>query len=80
MDGEEVQEMNPGKSMAPLEVHLTAVLLALENAGGLGLTGPELVPIGGWRFGASIHTLRKQGHNIESFCEAGRVWRYTLRG
>lgn len=66
--------------MDPTRCHLDAVLGALMDAKLDGVTGPQLVEVGGWRFGASIHTLRRQGWPIESKCEEGRIWRYTLTG
>jgi hypothetical protein len=68
------------KVMDPTELHIDAVRQALIDAGSAGLSGPALVLVGGWRFGSVIFWLRRQGWDIRSTREKGRVWRYTLVG
>ena len=70
-----------GTVMDPTRAHVDAVLGALLDAQKTGkrLSGPELVDIGGWRFGAVIFHLRNAGYpNIKSARRAGRIWEYWL--
>jgi hypothetical protein len=52
-------------------------VLALLKQG--SATNHELAEVGGNRFGARIHELRKQGHNIEIVLRNGGLTLYRLK-
>lgn len=45
------------------------ILQALEKAGKKGIHSFDLAKIGGWRYAARIHELRKEGNQIAAIHE-----------
>lgn len=55
----------------------TKILEFLEDNG--EATNAQLEKIGGFRYGARIQELRKDGHSIVTTRESGGLYRYTLK-
>jgi hypothetical protein len=69
----------PACEKARLDTMRAAVLSTLQRAGADGATNVELAAVGGYRFGARVHELRKAGYSIpDPVREAGGVRRYRL--
>jgi imidazolonepropionase-like amidohydrolase len=69
----------PACEKARLDTMRAAVLSTLQRAGAAGATNVELAAVGGYRFSARIHELRKAGYTIPDHeREAGGVTRYRL--
>lgn len=55
------------------------ILAALREAGPRGLTTPELLQAGGFRYSSRLRELRQQGHVITSESLGENRFRYVLR-
>lgn len=55
------------------------ILAALRAAGSHGLTTPELLQAGGFRYSSRLRELRQQGHVITSEPLGDSLFRYTLQ-
>lgn len=62
-----------------LKAPTARILRVLKREGHVGATTPELVRIGGSRFGARIYELRQTGLQIDARPDASGVYRYFLR-
>lgn len=56
------------------------VLERLKQRGHVGVTNEELITIGGFRYGARIFELRKEGWEIETSAGEGGLFRFILKG
>ena len=71
---------SPPSGSAPVKkmTHKEKVLACLKIAGGAGVTNIHLNQIH-FRYGASIHRLRKEGYDIETIRESESIYRFRLK-
>jgi hypothetical protein len=56
------------------------VLELLKIAGPRGCSNGDLLAVGGFRYGARLFELRREGHDIETIAGEGGAFTFVLKG